>query len=253
VADVRPLGLLESWTNYTWTSFMAGTTPVSVSWQATTVAEAQEAIAAASAGWDGSAPLFLSIGILAWNLAPSDVLTVASSLGDDYVVVRADQYFELIRQLTLAPNGPNLLGSTPTGQLSWQGPVENGVGSIPGTLTPGATTPQGASAVHWTETSAAPDSWIWVDPASQLPGGNYYQVSITVQGTGYVYLDFWNGDWDLTTSPVQLTATPQTLTLQAWVPATTDTHLQIRTATTGPVDLYASAASIRLLTPAQGS
>jgi putative glycoside hydrolase with GxGYxYP motif/GxGYxY motif-containing protein len=253
VADVRPLGLLESWTNYTWTSFMAGTTPVSVSWQATTVAEAQQAIAAASAGWDGSAPLFLSIGILAWNLAPSDVLTVASSLGDDYLVVRADQYFGLIRQLTLAPNGPNLLGSTPTGQLSWQGPVENGVGSIPGTLSPGATTPQGASAVHWTETNAAPDSWIWVDPASQLPGSNYYQVSITVQGTGHVYLDFWNGDWDLTTSPVQLTATPQTLTLQAWVPATTDTHLQIRTATTGPVDLYASAASIRLLTPAQGS
>ena len=36
--------------------------------------------------------------------------------------------------------------------------------------------------------------WIWVDSASQLTSGNYYQVSITVQGTGHIYPDFWNGD-----------------------------------------------------------
>jgi hypothetical protein len=34
--------------------------------------------------------------------------------------------------------------------------------------------------VQWTEASAAPDSWIWVDPAPQLAGGNYYQASVTV-------------------------------------------------------------------------
>ena len=248
MADVRPIGLLESWTTYTWTSNINGT-PVSASWQASSVAEAEQAIASASAGWDGTAPLFLSIGILAWNLTPSDVLTVASSLGNDYVVVRGDQYFALARQMVLAQAGPNLLGSAPTGQLNWQGPVENGVGSIPGILTPGVTTPQGASAVRWTETNAAPNSWIWVDPASQLTGGNYYQVSITVQGAGDVYLDFWNGQWDLTTGAVQLTSVPQTFTLRAWVPETADTHLQVRTAKAGPVDLYASAASIQLLNP----
>lgn len=247
VADVRPLGVLESWTNYTWTSTLAGTTPVSVSWQATTVAEARQAIAAAAAGWDGSAPLFLSIGILAWNMTPADVATVAGSLGGEYAVVRGDQYFELIRRLTLTPSGPNLLGSAPSGQLAWQGPVQNGVGSIPGTLTPGVTTPQGASAVRWTETSAAPQSWIWVDPPSQLPGGNYYEVSVTLQGTGDVYLDFWNGQWDLTANPVTLTGTPRVVTLRAWVPAVASTHLQVRTAAAGPVDLYASAASIQLL------
>lgn len=59
------------------------------------------------------------------------------------------------------------------------------------------------------------------------------------------------GQWDLTTGAVQLTSTPQTLTLQAWVPEAADTHLQVRTATTGPGDLYASAASVRLLTPAE--
>jgi hypothetical protein len=146
----------------------------------------------------------------------------------------------------LVPTGPNLLGSTPTGQLDWQGPVENGVGSIPGTITP-TTTPQGASAVEWTETSAAPDSWIWVQPSPNLTGGDYYQVSVTVQGTGDVYLDFYDGQEDITTDPVQLTSTPVTFTLQAQVPASAVTDLQVRTATTGPVDLYASAASIQLL------
>jgi hypothetical protein len=77
--------------------------------------------------------------------------------------------------------------------------------------------------------------------------------AIIVQGTGDVFLDFWNGQQDLTTDAVQLTATPQTFTLQAQVPATADTHLQVRTATTGPVDLYASAASIQLQTPEGGS
>jgi hypothetical protein len=48
---------------------------------------------------------------------------------------------------------------------------------------------------------------------------------------------------------VTLTPTPQTLVLQGDVPSATDTHLQIRTADAGPVDLYASAASIRLLVP----
>ncbi|HEY3871160.1 MAG TPA: GH92 family glycosyl hydrolase [Actinocrinis sp.] len=152
----------------------------------------------------------------------------------------------------LVPTGPNLLGDTPTGQLSWQGPVENGVGSIPGTITP-TTTTQGASAVEWTETSTGPNSWIWVDPPAQLPGGQYYQGSVTLQGTGAVYVDFWNGAQDLVSATVQLTATPITLTVQGEVPDAADTHLQVRTADSGPVDLYASAASIQLLTPEQQS
>ena len=70
---------------------------------------------------------------------------------------------------------------------------------------------------------------------------------------GDVYLDFWNGQSDLQTGAVQLTAAPQTLTLQAAVPSGDGTHLQIRTAGTGPVDLDASAASIRLLVPQTSS
>lgn len=150
----------------------------------------------------------------------------------------------------LVPTGPNLLGDAPTGQLNWQGPVENGVGSVPGTLA-AATTPQGASAIHWTETNAAPNTWIWVDPASQLPAGQSYQASVTLQGTGVVYVDFWNGQQDLTSAAVQLSGTPQTLTVQGVVPSSADTHVQVRTANPGPVGLYASAAELQLLTAQQ--
>jgi predicted alpha-1,2-mannosidase len=149
----------------------------------------------------------------------------------------------------LVPTGPNLLGDTPAGQLSWQGPVENGVGSVPGTITTDVTTPQGASAVHWTETDAAPNTWIWVNPTADLTGGQMYQASITLQGSGEVYLDFYNGQEDLVSETVQLTTAPQTLTLQGEVPGDYSTPLQVRTAAAGPVDLYASGASIQLLTP----
>jgi predicted alpha-1,2-mannosidase len=150
----------------------------------------------------------------------------------------------------LVPTGANLLGTTPTGQLAWQGPVENGVGSVPGTITP-TTTPQGASAVEWAETNADPNTWIWVDPASQLPAGQYYQGSVTLQGAGAVYLDFWNGQQDLVSETVQLSSTPQTITVQGDVPDAASTHLQVRTADAGPVDLFASNASIQELTAQQ--
>ena len=122
------------------------------------------------------------------------------------------------------------------------------MGSVPGTVD-SATSPEGKSAVHWTETNAAPNTWIWVDPESRPQAGQSYQASITLEGTGTVYLDFWNGQQDLTSQTVQLTGTPRTLTLQGAVPSTADTHLQVRTADTGPVDLYASSASVQLLTP----
>jgi predicted alpha-1,2-mannosidase len=148
----------------------------------------------------------------------------------------------------LVPTGPNLLGSTPTGQLNWQGPVQNGVGAVPGTVV-AATTPQGTSAVHWTQANAAPNTWIWVDPPAALPAGQYYQYSVTLQGTGDVYLDFWNGSQDLSSSDVQLTGTPVTLTVQGQVPSAGSTHFQIRTAGSGAVDLMASAATVQTLTP----
>jgi hypothetical protein len=85
-----------------------------------------------------------------------------------------------------------------------------------------------------------------VDPTANLAGGQMYQASITLQGSGEVYLDFYNGE-DLASETGQLTSTPVTLTLQDEVPGSCSTPLQVRTASAGPVDLYASGASIQLL------
>jgi hypothetical protein len=98
IDDLRPLGLLMAWTTYTSTSVLTGDTPLSISWLASSVGEATQAIATASAGWTGERPLFLSIGMLAWNLTPTDVVTIVESLGPDYQVVRGDQYFALARK-----------------------------------------------------------------------------------------------------------------------------------------------------------
>ena len=50
------------------------------------------------------------------------------------------------------PTGPNIL-TDPTAVGSWQGPFQNGVGSVPGTIA-AATTPGGTPAIQWTMTNA---------------------------------------------------------------------------------------------------
>ncbi|MFJ9130479.1 GxGYxYP domain-containing protein [Streptomyces sp. NPDC102340] len=103
--DVRPLGLLEEWTTRTEISALEGRVPLSVSYLTDSVADARDAIAKASADWDGTKPLFLSIGTLAWNLTPADVVTIVGSLDSRYQVVRGDQYFRLARKALNLPPG----------------------------------------------------------------------------------------------------------------------------------------------------
>lgn len=58
-----------------------------------------EHIASASEGWDGSEPRFIIIQAQPWNdVKPTNFKNVANSLGDDYVVVRPDHIFQLIRE-----------------------------------------------------------------------------------------------------------------------------------------------------------
>lgn len=103
VRDVQPLGLFKDWTTRTELSVLHGDTPQAVSYLTSSVDEAQSAIADSSAGWSGREPLFLSIGILSWNLTPTDVATIAAGLGSQYAVVRGDQFFRLARQALRLP------------------------------------------------------------------------------------------------------------------------------------------------------
>ena len=96
VEDVEPHGILLNWGSTTQTRMLEGDVPLSTVRGAGGTDELEHAIAEASAGWDGESPLFLSIGVLAWNTTPTDIAAVADSLGPEYMVVRGDQYFELI-------------------------------------------------------------------------------------------------------------------------------------------------------------
>jgi trimeric autotransporter adhesin len=88
---------------------------------------------------------------------------------------------------------------------------------------------QGQPAVHWTESNVVANTWIQADPSPDLIPGDSYTASVTVQGSGQVYLDFFNGGTDVDSSPVTLTAAPQTLTVTTTAVSGRAPQFQIRT------------------------
>lgn len=63
-------------------------------------------IAAAAAGWNGNSPRFIIIQAQPWqNVTPASFKNVAASLNADYVVVRPDHIFQLIREANGLPVG----------------------------------------------------------------------------------------------------------------------------------------------------
>ncbi len=68
-------------------------------------------IASAAAGWDGASPRFIIIQAQPWtNVTPTSFKNVANSLNSDYIVVRPDHIFQLIREANGLPVDP---GSVP--------------------------------------------------------------------------------------------------------------------------------------------
>ncbi|UUZ95365.1 hypothetical protein LJK87_13390 [Paenibacillus sp. P25] len=93
----RVPGLFLSWENRSGVQIQNGL-PVSTIHGVGSVQDAKNALAAAKANWDGKSPLFVSLGLLAWSMTPTDVVSITGSLGPEYSIVRADQYFSLIRE-----------------------------------------------------------------------------------------------------------------------------------------------------------
>jgi len=141
--------------------------------------------------------------------------------GDVYVANTYDnQVGEISAPSTWTPE--NILGPD-TGDLGWSN-VQNASSTGDSTVTP--TTADGQSAINWTWSDPEPDTWIQIAPS--LNTGTSYTASITMTGQGQVYLDFYNGDSDYTSSTVTLSSTPQTVSVT--ITAQTDwTPLQIRT------------------------
>ena len=67
----------------------------------------EQFIAMGAQGWDGQSPRFLIIQAQPWqNVTPTSYANVAATLGTDYVVVRPDHIFELIREANGLPINP---------------------------------------------------------------------------------------------------------------------------------------------------
>lgn len=102
-------GLFLSWENTSGVKIVNGTLPVSTIHGFSTVQDGKNILADAKANWDGKSPLFVSLGVLAWSLTPSDIVAINDSLGPEYQTVRADQYFSLIREANGLPSNPHML------------------------------------------------------------------------------------------------------------------------------------------------
>jgi len=96
-------GLFLSWEDRHGVEIVNGNLPVSVIHGIGTAQDGIRVLEEAKAGWDGKSPLFVSLGLLAWSMTPSDVERIQSSLGSEYDAVLADDYFSLIRQANGLP------------------------------------------------------------------------------------------------------------------------------------------------------
>ncbi|MGG6310265.1 GxGYxYP domain-containing protein [Paenibacillus macerans] len=91
-------GLFLSWEDRYGVEILHDSLPVSTIQGISTVQDGTRILEEAKANWDGNSPLFVSLGLLAWSLTPSDVVAMTETLGPEYEVVRADHYFSLIRE-----------------------------------------------------------------------------------------------------------------------------------------------------------
>ncbi|MCV4231006.1 GxGYxYP family putative glycoside hydrolase [Virgibacillus sp. LDC1] len=91
-------GLFISYEDKYGVEIVGDSLPVSTIRGISTVQDGLQVLNEAKANWDGKSPLFVSLGMLAWSMTPSDALALTEQLGADFKVVRADHYFSLIRE-----------------------------------------------------------------------------------------------------------------------------------------------------------
>ncbi len=96
VRDVQPAGILEHWTSRSEIRMLAGL-PIAASQLVANPAECRAALSDTASAPGRTGPRFVSLGILAWSMTPADVASVSADLDDRYRVVRADQFFQLVR------------------------------------------------------------------------------------------------------------------------------------------------------------
>ncbi len=94
----HPLGLLCNWRFDSSSLQRPAGLPVISQAIISSVAEGRIATASIRDSWTSHHPLFAAILVDAWNMTPTDVNTLAASLGKPFEIVRGDVFFDLIRK-----------------------------------------------------------------------------------------------------------------------------------------------------------
>jgi hypothetical protein len=90
-------GMLYNWISESTTTVTAGL-PITSQVGIASTDDGNNALADATADWDGTSPFFVALGILAWNMTAAQVSDFVAQLPEQYEVVRADTFFDLMHQ-----------------------------------------------------------------------------------------------------------------------------------------------------------
>lgn len=98
VKQLKVPGLFLGGGSDNYVEIVNGNLPVSYFKGTATVRDGINILNDAKAAWDGNSPMFVSVGVNAWSMRPSDVVAITEALGPEFEVVLADTYFALIRE-----------------------------------------------------------------------------------------------------------------------------------------------------------
>ncbi|MNN21720.1 hypothetical protein D3C81_1350520 [compost metagenome] len=104
--DLKVPGLFLGGGSQNYVEIVNGNLPVSYFKGTTTARDGINILNDAKASWDGNSPMFVSVGVNAWSMRPSDVVEITQALGPEFEVVLADSYFTLIREAYGLPKKP---------------------------------------------------------------------------------------------------------------------------------------------------
>jgi GxGYxYP putative glycoside hydrolase C-terminal domain/GxGYxY sequence motif in domain of unknown function N-terminal len=95
--DLAPAGVLLNYEPYSAVSVLEGGLPQAITWGVNNAEDVTRAVVSAAFQWVGQRPHFLSLGLFAWNLTPTDIVTLMRDLPPEYQIVGASDFFRLVK------------------------------------------------------------------------------------------------------------------------------------------------------------
>jgi GxGYxYP putative glycoside hydrolase C-terminal domain/GxGYxYP third domain/GxGYxYP_N second domain/GxGYxYP_N 1st domain len=96
-AEMASVGILLNYESYSHVSLPQDGLPQAITWGVNNTEDFTRAVLSAAFQFDGQRPLFLSLGLFAWSLTPSDIVSLTRDLPPDYQIVGADDFFRLVK------------------------------------------------------------------------------------------------------------------------------------------------------------